>query len=241
MNGILRCARYAFGPNRLHYCGPDANAELKTHINERINNPGLEHLLEKFKTMYPYLRQIALSNKIKDPFDDKVVEAYWIGNSLLDKIGKRALYDHLVYDHMLRRKLNVKVFSKLSDKVGKGALAHHSFHVFNIWKRTGHIDEEHTLQSMDLCRISSGVVKSVSGPNIVVVTEPLIFTNGKLSLGNPIEKKIIRRLESETDIEELKKGDIVTIHWDVPCEVITRREAERLKYYTLKAVELANS
>ncbi len=44
----------------------------------------------------PYLQLIARSNDIADPFDARVVEAYWIGNELLDGVEVRQLYDSLV-------------------------------------------------------------------------------------------------------------------------------------------------
>ena len=75
---------------------------------------------------------------------------------------------------------------------------------------------------------------------IIIIFISIIFSGNKLTLGNPVRKKIIRSLESETDIEQLKKDDIITIHWDVPCEVISEQQVKRLKYYTLKSLELAN-
>jgi len=83
-------------------------------------------------------------------------------------------------------------------------------------------------------------VKSVSGPSITVLTEPILYTEGKLFLGSPTEKKLARRLEAEYDIEQIKPGDIVSIHWSVPCEVITERQAAMLRTYTLRHLRLAN-
>ena len=72
------------------------------------------------------------------------------------------------------------------------------------------------------------------------LSEPLIYENGKILLSVPITKKIIRNIGSDFDIEQLKIGDIITTHWDVPCEVITPRQAMILKKYTLKHLKLAN-
>jgi hypothetical protein len=72
------------------------------------------------------------------------------------------------------------------------------------------------------------------------VTEPLLYINGQLSLGAPVEKKLARRLEAEYDIEQIQPGDIVSIHWSVPCEVISEREAAMLRKYTLRHIALAN-
>ncbi len=240
MNGILRCTRYAFGPNRLHYCGPDANQEISAYMEHGASDPGLTKLLNGFQTMYPYLRLIAQANRIRDPFDDRVVEAYWIGNDLLEAVEHRQLYRHLEETMGIKKKVGLRSFDLIAAKIGQGAIPHHSFHVLDIWKRTGRLDIEHTLESMDSCRISWGTVTAVAGPKITLDSEPLLYADGKLYLGAPAKKTVIRSLESLADIEALKPGDIVTMHWGVPCEVVTREQAEQLRKYTTKHMVLAN-
>ena len=240
MDGILRCSRYAFGPNRLHYCGPDKNSEIKAYINEGAKDAGLEHLISKFQTLYPYLKYIARTNNIKDPFDGRVVEAYWLGNNMLEKIDQKSFYRHLLEDHKIKHKMGGKSFTIVEDKIGKGAVPHHSFHVFNVWKRTGHDDREHTLESMDECRVSWGKVIEIDGPFVTVSTEPLLYTDKKLFIGTPIKRKLVRRLEAEYDIEQITVGNFVSIHWGVICEVITEEQVLNLKKYTLRNLTLAN-
>lgn len=240
MDGLLRCSRYAFGPNRLHYCGPDANGELLAHIQAGVSNPWLESLLKDFRTMYPYLRFIAEVNNISDAFDGRVVEAYWIGNNLLENIEKKKFYRHLLEAHQIKKKVGSKSFRFITDKITQGAAPHHSFHVLDIWKRTGHIEREHTLESMDACRVSWGEIKDIQGPIVTLETEPLIYKDGKLSLDQPIIKKVSRSLESPFDIEQLKIGDLVSLHWGVICETITSMQALSLKKYTLRHLVLAN-
>lgn len=240
LEGIMRCSRYSFGPNRLHYCGPDANKELQTLIESGENDIGLSHLLKQFKTLYPYLRQIAQANKISDPFDTRVVEAYWLGNELLETVERRTLYNFLVDNLRVKDKINNKEFNWLTEKIEKGAVPHHSFHVFNIWQQAGHNDLLSDLERMDECRISSGVVTNVSGPEITVSAEPLVYENGKFSLGPAVSKNLTRQLEAEYDIEQIKPGQIVSIHWSVPCEVITPAQAQTLRKYTLKNIAFAN-
>jgi hypothetical protein len=114
MDGITRCSRYAFGPNRLHYCGPDANKEMKGLIeNNPTHDGGLSHLLKQFKTLFPYLKHIAVANGIRDPFDSRVVEAYWLGNDLLATIEKRQLHTFLVDEMRLKDKIKNKEFPKI--------------------------------------------------------------------------------------------------------------------------------
>lgn len=239
-DGILRCSRYAFGPNRLHYCGPDSNREVLAYMKEGVSDPGLETILRKFQTMYPYLKYIAKANKIRDPFDERVVEAYWIGNNLLEDIEKKTFYHHLVRDIGLKKRVGAKTLAGLIEKIKQKALPHHSFHVFNVFGRTGHIEKNHTLETMDSCRVSWGTVEKISGPFLAARTQPLISTNGKLALGEPVLKQIARRLDSDFEIEQIKTGDIITMHWGVPCEVISARSLELLKKYTNLSINLAN-
>lgn len=240
MNGLLRCSRYSFGPNRLHYCGPDANAEILAYINNQVADPGLESLIKKFRTLYPYLRLIAQANRISDPFEERVVEAYWLGNSLLENVSRQQFYDNLIDEQGIKKRIGSKDFAEIEKKIAGFAVPHHSFHVLNIWKRTGEVERLHTLHSMDSCRISAGKVVSLDGPAIMVETKPLIYEAGCLRLGEPVQKKVIRRLEALPDIEQLQIGDLVSIHWEVPCEVITAQQARALEKYTLDSLAFAN-
>lgn len=238
--GLLRSARYAFGPNRLHYCGPDANAEILAHMQHGAADPGLESLLKAFRTMYPYLRLIADANRIRDAFDERVVEAYWLGNELLENVEKQHLWRHLIEKQEVKKRIGPKEFAAVEATIRQDAVPHHSFHVLDIWKRTGHLEREHTLESLDSCRISWGAVRAVDGPKVIVETEPLLQVTGKLKLGMPVQKTFTRPLEAEADIAELKPGDLVSMHWGVLCEVITPIQAATLKRYTLKHLALAN-
>lgn len=241
MDGITRCTRYAFGPNRLHYCGPDANKEIKSYLQNDATDAGLTRLLSAFQTMYPYLQLIAASNGIADPFDDRVVRGYWLGNELLTGVTKQQLYLHLLDSLQLKKKLGLKQFERIKDAITMGAVPHHNFHVFDIWKRTGHAEQEHTLESLDSCRISWGKVISVNGPNITVKTNPLIILENKLALGKPISRTLTRQLETSYDIEQVAAGQTVSIHWGVPCEIISDTEVNSLRSLTLKHLAIANT
>ena len=240
MDGILRCSRYAFGPNRLHFCGPNANREIWDYLNDGFTDFGLQKLLKGFDTLFPYLKHIAKTNNISDPFDAKVVDAYWIGNELLLNKDKRDLHKHFIDELHLKDKLPAKKFRLLEERISFGILPNHNYHVLNVPKKMGHQEMEATPEFMDSCRISWGKVKEVSGPNITLEYEPLLLVKNILMLGKPIEKKIIRRLEADYDMEMLKPGEYITIHWDIPCEVVTKKDVERLKLYTLESIRIAN-
>ena len=240
LNGIARCSRYSFGPNRLHYCGPDANRELASLIEHGEANPELSVLLRQFKTLYPYLQYISRTNNIAEPFDTRVVEAYWLGNKLLETGNMAKMLGFLADDLSVKKKVSSREFEWLEEKIRAGAVPHHSFHVLNVWQMSGHSDKLDEVERMDECLVNSGKVLRVAGPEIIVLTESLSYANGKLFLSEPREKKITRRLEAEYDIEQIKPGQIVSFHWSTPCEIINETQAKNLKKYILQSIAFAN-
>src|SRR6187431_2111543 len=81
-SGPVLFARYAYGPNRFGYCGPDDADEL-LEAGAAGQDRVLRALAQRFEGAYPYLALIARSAGIADPLDRRVVEAYWLGNDLL--------------------------------------------------------------------------------------------------------------------------------------------------------------
>ena len=159
MNGLagaLTCARYSFAPNYYHYCGPDTGGEFGAYLKEELADQRLLDHLSKFETLYPYLKAIAEANGISDPLDPKVVEAYWVGNSLLEKVTPKALHVALTEKQNLPKRLTKNEMKWLLPKIDRQARLHHSFHVFNVFTRTGHHTVAHTVDSMDQCRIGWG-------------------------------------------------------------------------------------
>jgi hypothetical protein len=217
------------------------NREVLAYINEGVSDQGLNNILKKFQTLFPYLEQIAHTNNIKNPLDNQVIEAYWLGNNLLDTIPPKAFYKHLTNNLQLNKRISPKTFNHLKNKLSLGALMHHSFHVFNVWRRTDHPKESNTLDNMDNCRISYGKALAVNGPIITVSRQPIILVNNQFTLGNPQPTKIIRQLEGNTLIDEVKINDILSIHWNQPCEIISETQAKNIKHYTELSLSLANT
>lgn len=240
MDGVAICSRYSFGPNRLHFCGPDASAEVLAYLKNGAADAGLAALLKKFATLYPYLELIASASGIPDPFNAKVAEAYWLGNELLNAVDRQKFYNHLVEAQGIKKRISIRAFRRLEGKIAQYAVPHHSFHVLNIWQRTGHVEKLHTLESMDACRVSWGKVVAVSGPTITVERRPIVYQEGKLALALEEQQKVTRQLDALFEIEQLRPGEIISMHWDAPCEVITETQARQLEQYTLQSLAFAN-
>jgi hypothetical protein len=229
--GLILCSRYAFGPNSLHYCGPERQNDIRAYVQSIEADKGLVELLHRFETLYPYLVLIASANRLKDPFDRRVVEAYWLGNSLLRRVHSTDWVNHLTDTLELKKKVSKKKFTPMMDAVVKG-VPQHNFHVMNIFLRTGHAGVPHTILTMDHCRISWGKVVS-TGKHYIVETQPLVYAGGKLTLGNP-EKKVVISIAVKP-----KVGDWVSIHWGYVCAVLSPRELVLLKRYTALAIATA--
>jgi len=238
--GILKCARYAFMPNRLSFCGPDKNRNLFSYCQNQEADPGLDLILKEFQVLYPYLKFIAKSNQIKDPFDERVVEAYWLGNELLENVTKAGLYNHLLDKQQLKKKLNKKLLKKVTEKIPLGAKPNHSFHVLSVWKRTGNLDVFHTLSSMDLCRVSWGKIKEVEPPFLEVAYQPLVLENDRLKLGSLTCQKILQEINDSSFIKKPQIGDWVSFHWGFACEILDESQVKRLKKYTEESISLVN-
>lgn len=238
--GLLLCSRYAFMPNKLEYCGGDQNSTLFEVTALGNNLPILDKVLQEFQTLYPYLKLIAKANNIADPFDIRVVEAYWIGNNLLANIPLRRLYNHFVDGLNLKKKMKLDQFEKIMVKIPKGALPHHSFHVFNIWIRTGHAAIMHTLNTMDQCRIGWGKIIKVGDSELEIITPLLAFENEELILSQPQTKKVKYKMLGETFIKKPQPGDWVSYHWDWACDKLNETQVKNLEKYTLHNLAVAN-
>jgi hypothetical protein len=239
--GALMFGRYAFAPNQLGYCGPDDSAALFDYVAEKRPDQGLVELERRFEGAYPYLCLIAQANGIADPFDERVVDAYWIGNGLLQSAGGSPLYDSL--RERFRPRMSSADFGWLESKVG-AARPHHNFHVFDIYVRTGLMRDERALiavKAMDSCRISWGKVAAVEGAELVVERPELIYEDGRLSLSEPRAARIARQRDGRGFIDDAAPGEIVSIHWSWACDRLTRGALARLRQATDQCMALANT
>ncbi|MFC1932782.1 DUF6390 family protein [Chloroflexota bacterium] len=236
IDGTIMFARYAFMPNKLGYCGSDDNRALFEYCAAEHTDPGLTIILQKFEAAYPYLKLIARSNHISDPFDVRVVEAYWLGNELLEQVDLTAFYNSL--RERFAKRLDPKTLGYLLSKPPLRARPFHNFHVFDVHSRTGALD--HSLDTMENCRIGWGRVKEIEATQLVVEHQPLILECGKLKLGEPRYKKVLRQIGDTGFITSCQVGDSVSFHWDWACEILSPREVQNLEKYTRYHLRLAN-
>ena len=236
LEGTLRFVRYGFMPNRLRYCGGDDNRTLFEYGLDGVSDDGLTPLLRRFTGALPYLRLIAGANGIADPFDARVVEAYWIGNELLEGVEVRQLYDHLI--ERFGKQLTGRTRGLVLNKAPAGARPHHSFHVLDVHSRVGEL--ENTLDTLDSCRVSCGRVVAVRGGELLVERQPLVVRGGKLALDPARRERALRQVDGRGFVDGAVPGDWISLHWGWACEVLTGRERRNLERYTHHHLALDN-
>ena len=234
-DGVRLGARFSIATNRLNYCGPaDAEPTLYAAIarGERLDEA--RRALGGFEALMPYLEAIGRKHGL-DPFDREVVEAYWIGNALLDAFDRKdfaALLETLVL-----RGLPRSVARRLAEHLPDRPIPHHVFHVafVGVGSVTGHVPT--TLPNMELCRPSWGRVRSVTPAQLELETLELVAAGGTLQLGPA------RRLHLPHDpnvVPGVRMDEVVAFHWGCPALVLSDDQAESLRHYTDRSLSAAN-
>jgi Family of unknown function (DUF6390) len=232
--GALLFARYAFPPNDRGLCGPADHAALREHAASGVAGPGLAALARGFDGAWPYLQLIAAANRITDPLDSRVVEAYWVGNRLLDNVR---ISDYGAFlDERFRHRAG-RGWENIAQALPRGAVPHHSFHVFGVYPwagllRAGRADP--SLQVLDHCRISWGQV--ITTEPLMVAQRPLTWDGRKLSLGAAAPHPVATGF-----VTGLRPGEWVSLHWDCVCDRLTQPQLRALRRYTARHLRLAST
>lgn len=233
-------ARFAYPPNALGLCGPDDSTALLEHGADQRADGGLRQLARGFEGAWPYLQLIAAANGIDDPLDVRVVEAYWIGNDLLDRVPIAMLGNSL--DDRFRRRAATG-WNRLVEVLEFGARPHHNFHVLSVYPWVGllnHGPSEEPLRILDQCRIRWGTVEQVVGDQAVVRGRSLAWTGSALRLDQECLQSVQWRRDGYAFITEPKPGDQVAMHWGWLCQVLTQSRLRALREQTALQMSIVN-
>ena len=235
MDGVALCARFSIATNRLQYCGPaDAEPVLYRAITENADLARAREALRRFEALNPYLEAIGAKHGL-DPLDERVVEAYWIGNELLDAFEPADFVPLL--ESLVRRGLPRSTAGRLLEYLPAHPIPHHVFHVafVGVGEVTGHV--ETTLTNMEACRPAWARVEGIqgrtlrlSGPSLKVAHAQL-STHGEVSRSLPYDPAILPGLGT---------GDWVVVHWNHPALQLSSSMRESLQRYTEASLAAAN-
>jgi hypothetical protein len=238
--GPVLFGRYAFGPNRLGYCGTDDHAALLGHAASQDDGE-LRHLARTFEGAYPYLELIARSAGIPDPLDARVVEAYWLGNDLTAAVTPSGLHRSL--DERFRGRVSRGTWRWLEAAVPAGARPVHAFHVLDVFPRIGLLrggEVDDVLKVIDSCRIRWGRVASVHDGMLTVDAPALAMVEGKLGIGPARSETVERWVDGIGFVDDVRPGDIVSLHWGWACDRLSPRQLANLVAWTGFELGVAN-
>jgi hypothetical protein len=241
MSGPKIAALYGLIPNKLGFCGPRQDL-LKKFIAGKILIPEIIPTLEKFEAAYAYYELIAKKNKIKTgAFNKKVVEAYWLGNELLEKITADDVRELIVEKFTRPGLLSKKDAEKKTKQIPENSKPHHSFHVLVLGSITGRVDFSDNIKLKDICRIGWGRVLKIRQTDanrgkILVSYRPLI---GKkvIEFGKPIKKEVVWDKEI---LPTVSVGEWVSFHWDYAIQPLQEENIVNLHYYTQNTINSLN-
>jgi len=226
MNGVSLSARYGFPPNSLGYCGKDSFTDaLREHLGGAGNDAALEAELRKFKAQFAYLSLIARENR-KMPFDLDVVEAFWIGNPLLDNISHDSLRSFILEDLLSHDETRA---SKLARSLPEGMVPHHSFNSLYINFVTDSV--ERSVQNLDSCCITWGEALSVSKDSVSMIRNS-ISSDGKNFVIRPVESVVMLEKNGIRFLDDVFKGDVLSVHWGMAIEKLSEDKIASLERYT---------
>ena len=225
---------FSFITNRLGYCGiENSHREFAEFLKEpsEENAEKVKRLLESFHGLHSYLTFIA-EQKGMQPFDKEVVEAYWIGNELLEGIDGKAFKEFVNKTLVDRGLLPERVARKKTENLPGKIYPHHSFHVLYMNFFTKKVDS--IPENLDKCIVKWGKVVEVQGDKALVSSFNVAFEG----------KFFTHRAELNVEnilFPDIRKNDDVAVHWNFMSKKLDEDEVANLKRYTFENIELANS
>lgn len=228
LSSLIRACKYSYEPNKLGYCGPEHANEIFLSF---IQNPSeikaeeVKQLLMHFPALYPYLELIARKNNLK-PFDSEVIDAYWTGNKLLEKVERKDVEKLILTkfsgEGLLPKKLAEEKAANLPSKV----FISHAFHVLYMNFITKKI--EPILKNLDSCLVKGAEINDIKKDSFSVKTYSLLYESGEFKLK---EKKV---KIGKGFAENASKGGLISIHWNSAVEIISEDELDSIRTFTEK-------
>ena len=241
MQGLRTASLYGIKPHQLGFCGPQEGSAtqylVKYLSGQKVSERKIRKILEGFEGAFAYYKLIAKNNNVRDPFDERAVKAYWIGNNFLDNVSVQNLRKMIKNEFSKPGLLSKNTAEKRAREIPSFSKPHHSFHVLVIGSVTNRIKLKGNL--LDFCRISWGQVMELDPlkGKIKIKYKPLL-TQKKYKLGKPKEKYISW---NKNLLPQLRVGAVVSAHWNQAIQVLAKEDQENLRKYTQKTLNAINS
>ncbi len=235
--GLRLAAVFSTVPNCKDYCGPAESWKAFEEFLKTGKGPEkVAGLLEKFVAFYPYAELIGEASG-KKPFDLEVVEAYWLGNELLEKIGPEDVAKMIKAKFEAPHLLPKTFAEKLVAGIPGNPWPHHSFQVLYVHFITGKVAK--TVENEAQCLVSWARVERADGDGLVVKGPLVTLENGKYVLSGLVERKVATKLPDGFQLAaDAAEGDWVGVHWGLAVRKLSDGELCRLQRYTKHTLEI---
>lgn len=237
--GLQLFSRFAYPPNQRGYCGPDDHRRLLAYLRGAEVDEQLRALARAFDGPLPYLTALAEAAATDDPFRHDVVEAYWVGGDLVDRVDDEVLAANLA---MTFRDHPGGAWPRVEAAL-PGGLAHHSFQVLVTYPWIGLLPtgRPEPLRILDQCRVRWGQVQAVSADGRAAVrSRPLAYDGAGLSLAEPRQEEALQPIDGLVTERGLRRGDWVALHWEWICCRLDDARLDALERHTNSQLRLVN-
>lgn len=243
MSGPKLAAIYGLIPNKLGFCGPKQTL-LKKFLAGDLTIPEILPTLEKFEAAYRYYCLIAEKNKISSPFNKRVVEAYWLGNELLDKVSVSDLRRLITEKFSAPGLLSKEAAARKAAAIPEDSRPHHSFHVLVLGAVTGSVNFAGNTRLKDTCRIGWGrIVKikdshKITEPGRITVSYSPLTGKKVLGFGPPAKKDLVW---DKILLPSAEIGDWISFHWNYAIQKLNEENIINLHKYTSNTLNSLSS
>tara|TARA_Y100000310_G_scaffold335391_1_gene417331 strand:+ start:4700 stop:5374 length:675 start_codon:yes stop_codon:yes gene_type:complete len=217
-------ARYFLMPNKLKYSQDKEEKDIDRMLFDfccgNLKKHEIEPILQKYNALLMYLDLIAKKHN-KSMYDEDVLEAYWIGNELLDSISSEDMKKHFEVE-MTKAKAPKKIIKDVTNSIPENCHPHHSFHVLHIQAITK--DPNLMYGNFRMCKIDHGKVKQIK-QNLLILQKD----KNEKTIGYDPEF-----------LKNVKVGDVIAYHWDFAIDKITKKQSTHLDHYTEKHKKVMN-
>lgn len=234
--GLELACRFSSITNRLRYCGPkDAYLDFYNLLQGKdYDREKIRKHFSKYEGLYVYLKYIA--DKLgKDFLDYEILEAYWLGNDLLEKFSRDDQKNIIL--GLVKRGLPQKHADRLIERLPDGLNLMHSFNVLfvGVGMTTGSVPTN--IQTMNKCIVSVGKVLKITDRQLILNVSPLKIEARKMAFSKP-------EIQYSDYVKEflpgLKVGSEVALHWDFACKILAGEDSYNLIKYTQKNINSLN-
>jgi len=224
INALKRACLYSLPANKLGYCGPPESwRQFEQFLSDPTekNAATAKSLLKEFCALYPYLELIASANNLL-PFDPEVVEAYWLGNSLLENVQYFELQETLL--SFQRSGLPRSIAEEKAAELPDGILPHHSFHVLYVNFISPKVKP--IVSNLSNCLVQWATVQGTAKNRVKVKGIGLFLESNELKL-----RERAKVVQNPLGLG-LNGNNLVSVHWDTAVECISAEQARNLRKYT---------